>query len=159
GAQRIAVGQRLDRAHLGALDEGGEVEAAGDGGAVHQHRAAAAHALAAALARAHQVELALQKLDEIMVRLDLRRERLAVEGEADGARHRYSSPSGLSLFSRKARNTASALSGNSVSRTPQASSMALAIAGDTQKVAVSPTPLAPNGPFDCAASTAAVSIT
>src|SRR5262249_46178765 len=157
GAQRIAVGERLHGAYLGAVDEGGEVEAAGDGGAVHQHRAAAAHALAAALARAHQVELALQQFDEIVVRLDLGRDRLPGGGGADGARP-ASSPSGLLSFARKARNTASALSGNSVSRTPQASSMALAIAGDTQKVAVSPTPLAPNGPFDCCASTAAFSI-
>src|SRR5215813_15269259 len=90
--------------------------------------------------------------------LDLGRDRRAVESELDRAGH-HSSASGLLSLARSARNTASALSGNSVSRTPQASSMALAIAGDTQKVAVSPTPLAPNGPFDCAASTAAFSIT
>jgi len=38
-------------------------------------------------------------------------------------------------------------------RTPQASSMALARAGPTQKVATSPTPFAPHGPFDWSCST------
>src|SRR5215470_5334683 len=85
GRELVGARQRLDRRHLGTVDEGREIEAAGDGGAVHQHRAAAAHALAAAFARAHQIELALQDLDQIVVRLDLGRDRLAVEGEADGA--------------------------------------------------------------------------
>src|SRR6516164_4939799 len=155
---RVRVRERLDRAHLGAVDERGQVEAAGDGRAVHQHGAAAAHALPAALARAHQIEFALQQLDEVVMRLDLGRDLLAVEGEADRASH-SSSPSGVLALARSARNTASALSGSDVRRTPQASSMALAIAGDTQNVAVSPTPLAPNGPFDCWASTVSFSIT
>src|SRR5262245_59912070 len=145
--ERVRIRERLDGPHLGAVDEGGQVEAAGDGRAVHQHGAAAAQSLAAALARAHQIEFALQQLDEVVMRLDLGRDLLAVEGKADRARH-SSSPSGLSALARNARNTASALSGSAVRRTPQASSMALAIAGDTQNVAVSPTPLAPNGPFD-----------
>src|SRR5215471_13488099 len=144
---RARVRERLDRRYLGAVDERGQVEAAGDGRAVHQHGAAPAQALAAALARAHQIEVALQQLDEVVMRLDLGRDLLAVEGEADRARH-SSSPSGVLALTRSARNTASALSGSDVRRTPQASSMALAIAGDTQNVAVSPTPLAPNGPFD-----------
>src|SRR6516225_1379910 len=155
---RVRVRERLDRAHLGAVDERGQVEAAGDGRAVHQHGAAAAHALPTALARAHEIEFALQQLDEVVMRLDLGRDLLAVEGEADRARH-SSSPSGVLALARSARNTASALSGSDVRRTPQASSMALAIAGDTQNVAVSPTPLAPNGPFDCWASTVSFSIT
>src|SRR5215471_6378053 len=155
---RLRIRERLDGAHLGAVDEGGEVEAAGDGRAVDQHGAAAAHALPAALARAHEIEFALQQLDEVVMRLDLGRDLLAVEGEADCARH-SSSPSGVLALARSARNTASALSGSDVRRTPQASSMALAIAGDTQNVAVSPTPLAPNGPFDCWASTVSFSIT
>src|SRR5262249_15725680 len=143
----VGVRERFDRPHLGAVDEGGQVEAAGDGHAVHQHGAAAAQALAAALARAHQIEFALQQLDEVVMRLDLGRDLLAVEGGADRVRH-SSSPSGLLALARSARSSASALSGSEVRRTPQASSMALAIAGDTQNVAVSPTPLAPNGPFD-----------
>src|SRR5262245_37125796 len=94
------------------------------------------------------------------MRLDLDRHRLAVEGEADGAgRAHWSSPSGVLFLARIARNTDSALSGSSVTRTPQASSIALAIAGDTQNVAVSPTPLAPNGPFDWLAATVSFSIT
>src|SRR6516165_4334135 len=156
--ERVRVRERLDGAHLGAVDERGQVEAAGNGRAVHQHGAAAAQSLAAALARAHQIEFALQQLDEVVMRLDLGRDLLAVEGEADRAGH-SSSPSGALALARRARNTASALSGSAVRRTPQASSMALAIAGDTQNVAVSPTPLAPNGPFDCWASTASFSIT
>jgi hypothetical protein len=55
--------------------------------------------------------------------------------------------SGLPIFSRSARNTVSGVSGNSIRRTPTASSMALAIAGDRQSVADSPAPLAPNGPL------------
>src|SRR5262245_6750276 len=144
---RARISERLHRAHLGAIDEGGQVEAAGDGCPVHQHGAAAAHALPAALARARQVEFALQYLDEIVMRLDLGRDLFAIEGEADRAAH-ASSASGWLALARKARKMASGLSGRSISRTPQASSMALAIAGDTQKVAVSPTPLAPYGPFD-----------
>jgi hypothetical protein len=57
----------------------------------------------------------------------------------------HSASSGVPAFSRSARNTASAVSGNSVSRTPTASSSALAMAGDSGSVADSPTPLAPNG--------------
>src|SRR5262245_14370715 len=155
---RARIHERLDGTHLGALDEGRQIEAAGDGRAVHQHGAAAAHALPAAFARAHQIEVALQHLDEVVMRLDRGRDRLAVEGEADGARH-ASSWSGALALARSARKTASGVSGRSVKRTPQASSMALAIAGDTQNVAVSPTPLAPNGPLDRYDSTASFSIT
>src|SRR5262249_58337243 len=113
----------------------------------HQHGAAAAQALAAALARAHQIEFALQQLDEVVMRLDLGRDLLAVEGEADRARH-SSSPSGLFALARSARNAASAFSGSAVMRAPQAASMAFAIAGDTQNVQGSATPLAPDRPFD-----------
>src|SRR5262245_43067605 len=49
-AEPVAGRERLYRGDLGAVDEGGEVEAAGHGLAVDQHRAASAHALAAALA-------------------------------------------------------------------------------------------------------------
>src|SRR2546423_6475950 len=159
GAQRLRarIGERLDGVHLGAVDEGREVEAAGDGLAVHQDGAAAAHALPAAFARAHQIEFALQHLDEVVMRLDLGRDLLAVEGEADRAGHASSSSGALAL-ARRARNTASGVSGSAVRRTPQASSMALAIAGDTQNVAVSPTPFAPNGPIDRYESTTSFSI-
>src|SRR2546426_819944 len=109
-------------------------------------------------ARAQQIEFALQQLDKVVVRLNLGGDWLAVESERDRARH-HSSSSGLPALTRSARNTASGLSGSSLSRTPQASSMALAIAGDTQKVAVSPTPLAPNGPFGCGTPIGSFSIT
>ncbi len=145
---RARVHERSTVVHLGAVDERREIEAARHGRAVHQHGAAAAQALPAAFARADQIELALQQLDEVVMRLDLGRDRLAVEGEVDvRAALMSSSSSGLLALARSARNTASAVSGSSVRRTPTASSMALAIAGDTPKVAVSPTPLAPNGPF------------
>src|SRR6266508_1573308 len=155
---RARVLERLDGAHLGAVDEGRQIEAARHGRAVHQYGAAAAHALPAAFACAHKIELALQHLDEIVMRLVLGRDGLAVEGEADGARH-ASSSSGVFALERSARKMSSGVSGRSVKRTPQASSMALAIAGDTQNVAVSPTPLAPNGPLDKYDSTASFSIT
>jgi hypothetical protein len=87
-AEGVPVSERFDRGHFGAVDERSEVEAAGHRSAVHQHGAATAHALAAAFARAEQIEFALQQLDQIVMRLDLGRDRLAVEGEADGARHR-----------------------------------------------------------------------
>src|SRR4029450_3677667 len=155
---RARVCERLDGAHLGAVDEGRQIEAARHGRAVHQDGAAAAHALPAAFARTHQIELALQHLDEIVMRLDLGRGLLAVEGEADGAGH-ASSSSGVFALARSARKTASGVSGRSVRRTPQASSMALAIAGETQQVAGSPTPRAPSGPLDKYDSTASFSMT
>ena len=58
----------------------------------------------------------------------------------------HASPSsGAPALLRSARSTASGVSGNSISRTPTASSMAFATAGDTHSVADSPAPLAPNG--------------
>src|ERR1700704_4150690 len=59
----------------------------------------------------------------------------------------HASSSGAPALLRSARSTASGLSGNSISRTPTASSMAFATAGDTHSVADSPAPLAPNGPL------------
>src|SRR5580704_10127336 len=87
--------ERLDRRHLGAVREGGEIETARHRGAVDEHGAAAAQALAAALARAVERELVAQHLEDGVVRRDLGADRLAVEGEADDAAgHNYSSPSG-----------------------------------------------------------------
>src|SRR5260370_4696617 len=88
---RASLGKRLDRLHLGTIDKGGQVEAAGDSFAVHQHGAAAAHSLPTALARAHEIELVLQHLDEIVMRLDFGPHLLAVEAEADRAVHSSSS--------------------------------------------------------------------
>src|SRR5436190_7942424 len=154
----VAVGEALDCGHLGPIYESGEIKATRDRRSVHQHRAAAAHALAAALARAHQVEIALQQLDEIVVWLDLRGRGLPIESEADGTFCHHASPNGTSAFSRSARNMVSGSSGSSARHTPHASSMALPIAGDTQKVALSPTPFAPNGPFRWCAETASFSM-
>ena len=142
-------GQMLDRDHLAAVEKDREREAARNRLAVDQHGAAAAQALPAALARAGERELRLQHFDDVVVRLHVGGDRPAVEGELNraGAPACQSSPSGLPALARNARSTDSAVSGNSVSRTPTASSMALAIAGETPKVASSPTPLAPNGPL------------
>ena len=73
-------GQVLDGDHLGAVHERREIEAARHRAAVDQHRAAAAQALAAALARAMQVAL-LQQLDQVLVHADLGGNLGAVEGE------------------------------------------------------------------------------
>src|SRR6185295_13030347 len=115
-----------------------KVEAARDGLAIDQHGAAAAQPLPATLARAVQAERLPQHLDQALVRRDLRLDRFAIQPEADRAPH-FSFCIAL--------NTASAVIGSEVSRTPTASWIALAMAGETPKVAVSPTPLAPNGPL------------
>src|SRR5688572_28240619 len=80
----------FNRGNLRALRHGGEVEAAGDCGAVDEHRAAAAKALTAALARAVQAERVADHFDQRLVRRDLRRDRLAVQLEADLSSHRGS---------------------------------------------------------------------
>src|SRR2546423_362012 len=137
----------LHRLHLRSLGQGGEVEATGHGGAVDQYRAAAAQPLAAAFARAEEPELLAQHLDQRLVRRHLRLDAFTVKPELDRAPH---------LFS--AWNTASGFIGSSVRRTPIASWIALATAGETPKVAVSPTPLAPKGPVRCSATTASLTI-
>src|SRR5579862_4213915 len=90
------------------------------------------------------------------MRFDLGADRLAVESEAD---LHASSGKGLPSAARSARRIVSGLIGNEVSLTPIASSIALAIAGETPKVALSPTPLAPKGPPCSTAATASFSIT
>src|SRR5262245_2895588 len=156
----LAVGVKaLDRLDVGTVDELRKIKAARHRPAVHDYRAAATQALTAAFASTVEAEVGLQQLDQIMVRLNVGSDRRAVEVEADGAGGaHYSSSSGLPLFARNARSTVSGLSGRSTRRTSTASSMALAMAGDTQKVATSPTPLAPNGPFDWKVSTVRFSI-
>ena len=59
---------------LGAVDERGEIEAARHGRAVDEDGAAAAQPLAAAFARAEQVEALLQQLDQRLVRRDVGRD-------------------------------------------------------------------------------------
>ena len=82
--QSAAGVEILDGGHLFAVDPDPEIEAAGNRLAVDHHGAAAAQALAAAFARAEQIE-ALQQFDEVAMRLDRGRNRLAVEREIDGA--------------------------------------------------------------------------
>ena len=63
----VPIRETLDRPHFGAIEEGCKIEAARYGRTVHEHRAAPAHALPAALACARQVEIALQYLDDVMI--------------------------------------------------------------------------------------------
>src|SRR6266567_3327256 len=85
GAQFSARRQMLDRHDLGAVGEDRKEETPRHRLAVDQHRAAAAQALGAALARAEEVEALLQELHEVLVRRDFGRDLLAVEGEMDRA--------------------------------------------------------------------------
>src|SRR5581483_3286620 len=144
GVEALAA---LDGRQFRAFQQRGELQATRDRAAVHEHRAAAAQALAAALARPVQPEAVAQHLDDVLVRRDLRLHRLAVQPEADGFPHFASPP-----------KTASAVSGSEVSRTPTASSSAFATAGETPNVPVSPTPLAPKGSLRCSALTVSFTI-
>ena len=70
-----------------AVNEGREIEATRDGGAIDQHGAAAAQPLRAAFARAEEIKAIAQNLDDGLMGRDLGRDLLAVEGEVDGAAH------------------------------------------------------------------------
>src|SRR5882672_10528415 len=144
---RVQLLPFFHRLHVRTFRERRKVQAPGHGGAVDQHGAAPAQPLPAAFARAEEAELLAQHLHQRLVRRDLRLDRLAVQPELDSAPHL-----------RIAWNTASGFIGSSVSRTPIASWIAFATAGDTPKVAVSPTPFAPNGPVRCSATTASLTI-
>src|SRR5260370_88081 len=168
--EHVVAVEVFNRLHHGAVREGRKVQAARDCAAVDDQGAAPAQSLAAALAGAIETEIVAHHFEQAVVRGDLRRNLFAVEREGDGAggshaalrtgllatdmpgnyrvTHHHASANGRFSFARNARSRASGLSGNSVSRTPMASSMALPMAGDTQKVATSPTPLPPNGPLD-----------
>src|SRR5262249_12314409 len=65
--------------------ESSEVQAAGDRAAVDHQRAASAQSLAAALACAVETEIVAHHFEQAVVRGDLRRNGLAIEGEGDGA--------------------------------------------------------------------------
>src|SRR5579864_440652 len=152
GIERIAMLDGLDR---GTVSECGKVEATRYRLTVDQHGAATAKTLAATFARAEQIEALLQQLDKGEVGFDLGRNLLAIQCEAN---LHYASASGSPCAARSARKIASGRRGNEVNLTPTASSMALAMAGDTPKVALSPTPLAPNGPPCSTDATASFSI-
>src|SRR5258708_36575437 len=101
----------------------------------------------------------MQQLDQIAVGFDGEVHRAAVQREANIAGFAHSSSSiGRPSAARNARNRVSGLMGSSVRRMPTASWIALAMAGETPKVEVSPTPLAPNGPASFAAATNSDSI-
>src|SRR5260370_1180859 len=88
----LAVGgHMLDRHHLAAVRKRSQKQAARHRAAIDQDGAAAAQPLRATLARTEQIEAQLQDLDQILMRRDLGRDRLAVEGETDGAAQAYSS--------------------------------------------------------------------
>src|SRR5262249_60574514 len=119
--QKSDLGAQLpDGGALLAVGPDQKKKAAQSRHSVDQNGAAAAQALPAAFARAEQIE-ALQQLDQVAMRLDCGRDRLAVEREIYGARAHQSSSSGRPSFTRKARNTASAVIGSSAIRTPTAS--------------------------------------
>src|SRR5436190_20601766 len=84
---RVEPAAILDGRYLAALGERSQIQTAGHGTAVDEHRAAAAQALPAALARAEQAEGVLQNLDQRLVRRHLRLDRLAVQAESDGSPH------------------------------------------------------------------------
>src|SRR5258708_542143 len=101
----------------------------------------------------------MQQLDQIAVGFDDEADRAAVQRETNIASFAHSSsPIGRPSAARNARSKVSGLMGSSVRRMPTASWIALAMAGETPKVEVSPTPLAPNGPVSCAAVTNSDSI-
>src|ERR1700686_3123405 len=107
--QRAAGIEMLDGRDALAVNPDREIEAAGHGDIVDQHGAAAAQSLAAAFARAEQIETRPHHSSN------------------------HSSSSGRPSCARKARSTASAVIGSSTMRTPTASWIAFAIAGDTPK--------------------------
>src|SRR5207302_811366 len=61
--RRVEPATSLDGRYFAALGERSEIQAAGHGAAVDEHRAAAAQALPAAFARAEQAECVLQDFD------------------------------------------------------------------------------------------------
>src|SRR5207244_9692102 len=146
---RVEPAAILDGRHFAAFGERREIQAAGHGAAVDEHRAAATEALPAAFARAEEAECVLQDFDQRIVRRHLRRHRLAVQAKLNAAPH-FAFCSSMKMDS--------GLSGSTASLTPTASWSALAMAGDTPKVPVSPTPLAPKGPERCSALTASLMI-
>src|SRR3989449_4997166 len=121
---RVEAAASLDGRYFAALGERSEIQAAGHGAAVDEHRAAAAEALPAAFARAEEAECVLQDFDQRLVRRHLRLHRLAVQAELNAAPH-FAFCSSVKIDS--------GLSGSTVSLTPTASWIALAMAGDTPK--------------------------
>ena len=99
--QRAAGIERFNSGNGFTVDPRREIETTGYCFVVYQHGAATAQTLPAALARAEQIE-ALQQLDQIAMRLDLGRNRPAVEREIDGAHtHLFTPGNNIRSFPRK----------------------------------------------------------
>src|SRR5215470_17686526 len=93
--EQVVAVKVLNGLHHGAVGERREVEAARDGAAVDDQGAAAAQSLAAALARAIEMEIVAHDFEQAVMCADLRGDLFAVEREGDGSpgRHRaYLSP-------------------------------------------------------------------
>src|ERR1700751_4384452 len=71
GIELATLGKALDGQNLRALQERGEIQAAGDRHSIHQYRAASAQTLPTTLSRSVEAELALQHLDNIFVNSDI----------------------------------------------------------------------------------------
>src|SRR5579871_916705 len=159
GRKRAAFVQMLDGCDAFSVDANGKIETARDRDIVDQDRTAAAQSLAATLTRAEQPQF-MQQFNEIAMRGNRGAHGASVERKANGASLAHcASASGRPSAARSAFSTASGLMGSSVRRMPTASSMALAMAGETPNVEDSPIPLAPNGPVSWVAVTNSDSMT
>src|SRR6058998_2945265 len=146
----------FDSRHFSPVHKSRQVKTPANRDAVHDCGAAPAESLPAALASAKEAEVAPQNLEQRLVCGNLGDCGPAVEFESDRppvVLLHQSLPNGRFCARRRARSTRSGVSGISVMRTSIASYSAFPIAGDTQNMPVSPTPLAPNGPCLCGTST------
>ena len=82
-ADLAGVRDALDGLHLGAVERGGQHQAAAHDLAVDAHGAGAAHAVLAARVRAHEAEVEAQEIDQVLSRLHAAGNALAVDGQRD----------------------------------------------------------------------------
>src|SRR5690348_10887308 len=85
GVELVALGEPFDRLHLGAVGKDGQEQARRNRFRIDDDRAAPAQTLAAAFARATQIELVLQDVDEVLIRHHVCRNRHSVQLEANPA--------------------------------------------------------------------------
>src|SRR5262249_28990198 len=137
--QPAVSAESFDRAQLGALDLTGRHQAGVDGGAVDQHGAGAALALAAALLGASELKVFAQGIEQSLQRRDV--DGSLVTGDPKLRLH------AMALMMR------SGVAGTASSRLPVAAWIALRIAAAGPSIGHSPTPLAPKGPFGYGSST------
>ena len=81
--KRTSGRESFNRDHFCAIEERGQIQTARHGRPVHDHRAAPAQALPAALARAKQAELALKDFDHRLVDRHPGHHRPVIEHEAN----------------------------------------------------------------------------